>query len=72
MEWLDKIIAVIPGQEWTFYPALLMVSQLIMARFPSAKPIGWFHMGSGILHKVSVLLEKVAQIIDRVFPQKLS
>ncbi len=72
MEFLDKIIAFIPGQEWTFYPVLLMVSQVIMARFPTAKPIGWFYIGSGVLHKVGSIFEKMAQLIDKVFPQKLS
>ena len=69
MEFLDKIISFIPGQEWTFYPVLLMFSQFAMAKFPTAKPIGWFHFGANLLHKVGSLFEKLAQIVDKVFPQ---
>lgn len=70
MEFLDKIIAAVPGNGWTFYPMVFAVTQLMMARFPSAKPLGWFWLAAGILHRVGALAEKVASFIDGIFPQK--
>lgn len=56
----------------TAFAALAMVVEMFLRMTKSDKPIGIIHGISGFLKAVGGLFGKVAEMLDKVLPQKLN
>jgi len=65
----DKILALIPGEG----KGILVIAgavELGLRLFKTEKPLSIIHLAAKTLHKVSAIAEKLADLIDKVLPQR--
>jgi uncharacterized membrane protein (UPF0136 family) len=72
MEFINQLIAKLD----VFMSGSVMVTVAMLVEFAlrmikSDKPMGIVHMISGLLKSVGMLFGKVAELLDKVLPQKL-
>lgn len=72
VEMIEKVIGWIPGGEWSGAFVVAGMIDFVLRMIPSEKPIGVMHLISGIVMASGKLLMKLAALMDKVLPQKLS
>jgi hypothetical protein len=72
MQFLDKIIELISSfMTGPIFATVAVVLEMFMRLIKTDKPIGFIHMIAGILNKVGSLFSKLAELLDKLLPQKL-
>jgi recombinational DNA repair protein (RecF pathway) len=71
MEFLDAVLAFLTNLSPTVVAGAALVLELVLRLFPSEKPKSILHLVSSGIRKVSDVLEGVANLLDKVLPQKL-
>ena len=69
--WLDKINGYIPSGGWTVTDLAIAVES-ILRLVKTEKPLSIIHLIASILKKVGEIFQKLAELLDKIFPQRLS
>lgn len=70
MDELKRIVDAIPGEESTCVATLVVLSEMFMRMYPTRNPAGFAHMIAAGARLFAVGLQKVADLLDKIFPQK--
>jgi hypothetical protein len=70
MEFLDKVISFVGSIEG-MTATVAVILEFVLRLFKSEKPLGILHFAAALVGKFAVLLTKIAQLSDKVLPQKI-
>ena len=72
METINHLIEVISKfMDGTVFVGLAMLVEMFLRMVKTEKPVGIVHAISGFLKGVAMLFGKIAEMLDKILPQKL-
>lgn len=71
MDFLNHLLAVLPDPSAPWIVSLSIGLEFLLRLVPSAKPLSILHLVGGAVRVVGSIFTKMADLLDKVLPQKL-
>jgi len=71
MEFLDQVLALLSGINGAAIATIAIVLDFAFRLIKSPKPLGVIHFVAGVVKQLAAVLTKIAEISDKVLPQKV-
>lgn len=71
MEFLNHVLAVIPGGDWGAAGTVAVVVEFALRMFPSQKPLSIAYMVEDGCKLVGQVFGKLGDLLEKVLPQRL-
>lgn len=71
MEFLNHLVAVIPDGSAPWIASVAVALEFALRLIPSSKPLSVLHVVGGAVRVMGSLFVKVADLLDKILPQKL-